>query len=96
MGFNEGDRLAGRLGLGDFPLRRLSYLPAGVDDRDPVGQVDLAQVKSVQDGCSGVGSSASLGAMTMTPVKVTSRFAARISVMNFEDHRCGRLVTTRP
>lgn len=45
----EGDRLAGALGVGDLPARRLSDVPARIDDQDPIVQVDLAQVKCVQD-----------------------------------------------
>jgi len=90
------------LGVGDLAPGRLPDVPTRVDDQDPVGEVDLAQVKSVQDDLLlGVGdSSASLGATTMTPAKLRSRFAARISVMNLADPQIqtisGRSGTTRP
>lgn len=101
-GIGEGDWLAGRLGVGDFSPCRLPDVPTGVDDQDSVGQVDLAQVESVQNGLLlGGGRLVRLArAATMTPVNVRSRFTARISVMNLADPQMqtisGRLVTTRP
>ena len=49
-GIGEGDRFTGRLGVGDLPARGFSDIPARVDDQDPVCQVDLVPVESIQDG----------------------------------------------
>ena len=69
------------MGVGDLLARGLADIPVGVHDQHAISQVDLAQVEGVQDGLLLVGddSSASPGATTMTPAKVSSRFAARIS-----------------
>lgn len=46
-GIGERDRFAGGVGICDLPARGLADVPAGVDDQNPVSQVDLAQVEGV-------------------------------------------------
>jgi len=50
VGIGKGDRLAGGAGIADLPSRGLADVPAGVDNQDPVRQVDLAKVECVQRG----------------------------------------------
>lgn len=47
--FGERDRLSAGTGVGDLPARGLADIPAGIDDQNAVSQIDLLQVKVIQD-----------------------------------------------